>query len=173
MSKELAMSHEEHEYLTFNVANEEYGVDILCVQEIRVLQQLTELPNKPSYIRGVINLRGTIIPIVDLRTRFNKPEVDHGDKTVVIILKEQSPNSPGCLGIIVDMVSEVYNFSSAEINEAPAFGSQIDHCFIHGLASVDNKLIVLLDTSQLLDIEILYQHTSEPVTEIQHEKDVV
>lgn len=154
------MNHSEHEYLTFFLENEEYGIDILCVQEIRVLQQLTELPKKPDYIRGVINLRGTIIPIVDLRMRFGKQAITDNDKTVVIILKSKMPSAEGSLGIIVDAVSEVYNFEPESINVAPKFGKQIDHCFIHGLANSNEKLIVLLDSKQLLDVDSLYQQDS-------------
>lgn len=167
------MTDHQNEYLTFIVANEEYGVDILCVQEIRVLNQLTELPNKPDYIKGVINLRGTIIPIIDLRVRFKKPELTAQHKTVVIILKQHDSNSSGCLGIIVDSVAEVYNFSPHDINDAPSFGSQIDHCFIKGLASVEKKLVVLLDTCQLLDVETLYQTNTEFNRSSHMEKDAL
>ena len=167
------MNHSSHEYLTFYIADEEYGVDILCVQEIRVLKQLTELPNKPDYIKGVINLRGTIIPIIDLRNRFGKIELESRDKTVVIILKPQNASAPGSLGIIVDAVSEVFSFEIDTINTAPDFGSQIDHCFIHGLASAEEKLIVLLDTNQLLDVETLYQQAPQYVGHNHNEKEFV
>ncbi len=98
----------EEEYLTFMLDGEEYGIDILCVQEIRVLSSVTELPNKPEYIKGVINLRGIIIPIIDLRLRFGKPALAYNEQTVTLILKSQNPEKPMVVGIIVDAVSDVF-----------------------------------------------------------------
>ncbi|NQY87711.1 MAG: purine-binding chemotaxis protein CheW [Colwellia sp.] len=146
----------EQEYLTFILQGEEYGVDILCVQEIRVWSSVTELPNKPSYIKGVINLRGVIIPIIDLRQRFSQEPLDYNEQTVTIILKYQTQERTMVVGIVVDAVSEVYKFSSAAIRKAPAFGSHIDSCFLKGLASVDDKLIILLDSNALLSENELY-----------------
>ncbi|QOL24773.1 purine-binding chemotaxis protein CheW [Thalassotalea sp. LPB0316] len=158
------MSEQSHEYLTFFVAGEEFGIEILAVQEIRVLRKITELPNKPECVLGVINLRGTIIPIVDLRLRFNKPQVDHGDKTVVIILKQLHEASDNSIGIVVDSVSEVYQVAANQVNLSPSFGNHVDHCFIHGLANVNHKLIVLLDSQKIFDTELLYQ--ANPVSTI-------
>lgn len=147
----------EQEFLTFFLNNEEYGVDILCVQEIRVWSKVTELPNKPDYIKGVINLRGVIIPIVDLRQRFGMNALDYNEQTVTIILRSHQSTNSQAVGIIVDAVSEVYKFSSESIRKAPDFGSNIDSCFIKGLTSVDDKLVILLDTIALLAQEELYQ----------------
>jgi len=146
----------EQEYLTFILQGEEYGVDILCVQEIRVWSSVTELPNKPSYIKGVINLRGVIIPIIDLRQRFSQQPLDYNEQTVTIILKCQTQERTMVVGIVVDAVSEVYKFSSSAIRNAPAFGSHIDSCFLKGLASVEDKLIILLDSNALLNENELY-----------------
>lgn len=151
----------EQEYLTFILNDEEFGVDILCVQEIRVLSAVTELPNKPDYLKGVINLRGVIIPIVDLRVRFGKEPLTYGDKTVTIILRSKNTNKPMVVGIIVDAVSEVYKFEANSIRPAPAFGHQIDSCFLKGLATVNEKLIILLDTNSLLDQDELYTTNTE------------
>ena len=145
----------EQEYLTFILQGEEYGVDILCVQEIRVWSSVTELPNKPDYIKGVINLRGVIIPIIDLRLRFGQPPLNYNEQTVTIILRQQS--SSMVVGIVVDGVSEVYNFTSQSIRKAPAFGSSIDSCFLKGLVSVEEKLIILLDSDSLLNENDLYR----------------
>lgn len=147
----------EQEFLTFFLNNEEYGVDILCVQEIRVWSKVTELPNKPDYIKGVINLRGVIIPIVDLRQRFGMDALDYNEQTVTIILRSHQNKNSQAVGIIVDAVSEVYKFSPESIRKAPDFGSKIDSCFIKGLTSVDDKLVILLDTIALLAQEELYQ----------------
>lgn len=153
----------EQEYLTFILNNEEYGVDILCVQEIRVWSKVTELPNKPEYIKGVINLRGVIIPIIDLRQRFGIDPLDYNEQTVTIILKSLDKSNPLVVGIVVDAVSEVYKFDSNAIRSAPGFGSKIDSCFIKGLATVEEKLVILLDANSLLDQEELYSVEPEPL----------
>lgn len=157
----------EEEYLTFMLDGEEYGIDILCVQEIRVFSSVTELPNKPDYIKGVINLRGIIIPIIDLRMRFGKASLEYNEQTVTIILKSQNPDKPMMVGIIVDAVSDVYKFSRQAIRKAPSFGNAIDNCFLHGLANYEDKLVILLAMNSLLDEDELYQtesHKREQVT---------
>lgn len=150
------MSAKEQEYLTFILQGEEYGIDILCVQEIRVWSAVTELPNKPSYLKGVINLRGVIVPIIDLRLRFEQQPLEYNEETVTIILKHQSQEHTMVVGIVVDAVSEVYKFTAEAISKAPAFGSHIDSCFLKGLVSVDDKLIILLDSVALLSEDELY-----------------
>ncbi len=157
MYKGKIMADIEQEYLTFILQGEEYGVDILCVQEIRVWSSVTELPNKPDYIKGVINLRGVIIPIIDLRLRFGQPALDYNDQTVTIILNQQSKSTSMVVGIVVDAVSEVYKFTSQSIRKAPAFGNSIDGCFLKGLVSVEEKLIILLDSDSLLNEDDLYR----------------
>lgn len=147
---------QEQEYLTFVLNDQEFGVDILCVQEIRVCSSVTELPNKPSYIKGVINLRGIIIPIVDLRQRFGLAPLDYNKQTVTIILRTKNTNKPMVVGIVVDAVSEVYKFDKKSIRKAPEFGNQIDNCFLKGLADVEDKLIILLETKTLLNQDELY-----------------
>ncbi|WP_448568494.1 chemotaxis protein CheW [Thalassotalea ganghwensis] len=146
----------EQEFLTFILNGEEFGVDILCVQEIRVMTTVTQLPNKPNYLKGVINLRGVIIPIIDLRQRFGQQPLEYDEQTVTIILKSIDQENPMVVGIIVDAVSEVYKFSTEKIRKAPSFGKRIDDCFIKGLATVEDRLIILLDTNALLDQDELY-----------------
>lgn len=158
------MVDQEQEYLTFMLQGEEYGVDILCVQEIRVWSSITQLPNKPDYIKGVINLRGVIIPILDLRLRFGQPALDYNEQTVTIILRQHTNKKTNVVGIVVDAVSEVYKFSNVSIRKAPDFGNQIDRCFLKGLASVDNKLIILLDSDTLLNEDDLYRVASNSDT---------
>lgn len=148
---------QEKEYLTFILNGEEFGVDILCVQELRVWSKITELPNKPDYIKGVINLRGVIIPIIDLRQRFGIPPLEYNEQTVTIILRNNDQSNPMVIGVIVDAVSEVYKFEEKSIRKAPSFGQQIDSCFLEGLASVDSKLIILLNSLALLDQNEFYQ----------------
>ncbi|MEW6991735.1 chemotaxis protein CheW [Colwelliaceae bacterium 6441] len=162
----------EQEYLTFVLAGEEFGVDILCVQEIRVWSSVTELPNKPAYLKGVINLRGVIIPIIDLRQRFGKEPLEYDEQTVTIILRNQDVQRPMVVGIVVDAVSEVYKFEQKHIRTPPAFGNQIDNCFLKGLATVEDKLIILLETNTLLNQDDLYsvdkQALSSTTKEISH-----
>lgn len=155
---------QEQEYLTFMLSGEEFGVDILCVQEIRVWSSVTELPNKPVYLKGVINLRGVIIPIIDLRQRFGKEPLDYNEQTVTIILRSQNTEKPMVVGIVVDAVSEVYKFNQKSIRKPPAFGNQIDSCFLKGLATIEDKLIILLDSQTLLNQNELYslEEKAEP-----------
>ena len=156
-NKEQVMSEVEQEYLTFSLQGEEYGINILFVQEIRVWNTVTELPNKPDYIKGVINLRGVIIPIIDLRQRFGQQPLIYDDKTVMIILRHQIEEHITCLGIVVDEVSDVYKIQDDLIRKAPSFGYDIEQCFIKGLAEVDTKLLILLDEKKLLNDDVLYQ----------------
>ncbi|AOW78897.1 chemotaxis protein CheW [Colwellia sp. PAMC 20917] len=151
------MSELEQEYLTFILEGEEYGVDILCVQEIRVWSAVTELPNKPNYLKGVINLRGIIIPIIDLRQRFGKEPLAYNEQTVTIILHNHNTENPIVVGIVVDAVSEVYKFSQRDISHPPSFGTNIDSCFLKGLARNEDKLIMLLNTDSLLNEKELYR----------------
>jgi len=157
----------EHEYLTFTLKGEEYGVDILCVQEIRVWNTVTELPNKPKYIKGVINLRGVIIPIIDLRLRFGMEPLAYNEQTVTIILRSQNKQEPMVVGIVVDAVSDVYKFSSKDVRKAPDFGNKVDRCFLNGLVSVEEKLIILLDMQTLLNQDELYQVDPQVVEQLQ------
>ncbi len=152
---------QEEEYLTFILNDEEFGVDILFVQEIRVWSNVTELPNKPNYIKGIINLRGIIIPIIDLRQRFGLEALEYNEQTVTIILRGKNENRQSVVGLVVDAVSDVYKFQSSSIRSAPSFGSDIDSCFLKGVASIDEKLIILLDTHKLLEQEELYSLTDE------------
>jgi purine-binding chemotaxis protein CheW len=152
------MADIEQEYLTFILEGEEYGVDILCVQENRVWSSVTELPNKPAYLKGVINIRGIIIPIIDLRQRLGKEPLEYNEQTVTIILRHQSEAKVMVVGIVVDAVSEVYKFTAKNIRPAPDFGNAIDKCFLKGLAtSEDEKMVILLDSEALLNEDDLYK----------------
>ena len=150
------MTDIEQEYLTFILDGEEFGVDILRVQEIRVLSKVTSLPNKPDYIKGVINLRGVIIPIIDLRKRFGKKSLAYDEQTVTIILRGEVNNKITVVGVIVDAVSDVYKFSQTQIISPPSFGNAIDSCFLQGIANFEDKLVILLDTNSLLNQDELY-----------------
>jgi len=140
------------QFLTFILAGEEYGVDILRVQEIKGWDAVTQVPNTPEYVRGVINLRGTIVPIIDLRIRFSMEQLEYGPTTVVIVLKVISGgDNSRIMGIVVDGVSDVYNVKNEEVNAAPDFGDGVDSSFVKGLATVDEKMVIILDIDHMLN----------------------
>jgi purine-binding chemotaxis protein CheW len=145
-----------NKYLTFVLATEEYAIDILRVQEIKGWSKVTVIPNTPKYICGVINLRGTIVPIVDLRLRFGLERLDYGQMTVVVVVKVMSKNNrERIMGIVVDAVSDVYDVTESEIKPPPDFGSVISIEFIKGLATVTEKMVIVLDIDRLLNSEEL------------------
>jgi len=147
-----AIAHEPSEqYLTFFIDNEEYGVDILSVQEIRGWEPATEIPNAPAYLKGVINLRGTVVPITDLRLRFGINQFEYSPVTVVIVVKVKAGNSEKVMGIVVDAVSDVSNFSTADIHPAPELADNKNTAFVKGLGSSENKMVILLDINKLLN----------------------
>ncbi len=143
------------QFLTFVLAGEEYGVDILRVQEIKGWDAVTHIPNTPEYIRGVMNLRGTIVPIVDLRIRFNMEKLEYGPVTVVIVLRVDNTEGSRIMGIVVDGVSDVYNVSEGDIKPSPDFGSAVNTAFVKGLATVDDKMVIIMDIDQLLNSDEL------------------
>jgi len=144
------------QFLTFILAGQEYGVDILRVQEIKGWDAVTQVPNTPEYVRGVINLRGTIVPIIDLRIRFSMEQLEYGPTTVVIVLKVMSgDDSSRIMGIVVDGVSDVYNVQNDEIKAAPDFGDGVDFSFVSGLATVEEKMVIILDIDHMLNSDEL------------------
>ena len=146
----------EGKFLTFVLGNEVYGIEILKVREIIGLMDITEVPQTPDYMKGVINLRGKVIPVIDLRLKFSMQEEEHTQETCVIVVEVSSQGSaPQQIGIIVDNVSEVSDISREEIEEAPQFGQGIDTDFIMGLGKVKEKIIILLDIEEVLSAEDL------------------
>ena len=143
---------DEQQYLTFMMADEEYGVDILAVQEIRGWEASTMIPNAPEYIKGVTNLRGTIVPIMDLRLRFGLKQVDYSPVTVVIILKVDGKYGERVMGIVVDAVSDVYTISDGSTRRPPELTEDKNSGFIKGLVNVNEKMVILLDVNELLSI---------------------
>jgi purine-binding chemotaxis protein CheW len=134
------------EFLTFTLGPEEYAIDILRVQEIRGYDQVTAIANSPDFIKGVINLRGAIVPIVDLRIKFNLPSVTYDQFTVVIILNVKDR----IVGVVVDSVSDVIALASQDIRPAPDFGGSFDTQYLMGLATVDERMLILVDIERLL-----------------------
>ncbi len=143
------------QYLTFILAGEEYGIDILRVQEIRGWESATNIPNTPDFILGVINLRGAVVPIIDLRSRFGLESIEFSKTTVVIVVKIEDKEGDRIMGIVVDAVSEVYNISEDMLREAPDLGGAINTDFVKGLATVDEKMIILLNVDLLIKKGVL------------------
>ena len=144
-------ANEGTQLLTFLLAREEYGVDILRVQEIRGWAPTTQLPNTPSYVKGIINLRGTVVPIVDLRQRFNLESVAYGPTTVVVVVKVMSGERSRTMGIVVDAVSDVYNVAPTDLKPAPDFGGAIGTEYLKGLVTMNEKMLIVLDIDQVLN----------------------
>ncbi len=137
------------QYLTFVLAGEEYGVDILRVQDIRGWSAVTPIPNTPSYVQGVLNLRGTVVPIIDLRLRLGMEKIAYGTTTVIVVVNAVHDGKPRVVGLVVDGVSDVCNVSEEDARPAPDFGASIDVGFMRGMATVREKMVILLDVDRL------------------------
>ncbi len=156
MDPTTEMSSGAEQFLTFVLGGEEYGVTILQVQGIQGWDRVTPIPNTPDFILGVINLRGAIVPIVDLRRRFGMPAAEFGPTTVVIVVRvAQQDRNERTLGLVVDAVSEVCNVSADSKKPAPDFGSGIKTDFVKGLATVENRMVILLDIDRLVSEGLL------------------
>ena len=143
------------QYLTFMLAGEEYGVEILKVQEIKGWTSATPIPNTPPHVLGVLNLRGAVVPIVDLRRRFDLEDIPYGPTTVVIVVKMQSEGHERTVGLVVDAVADVYRLETNEIQPAPDMGTAIHTEFVRGLTTVGEKMVILLDVDRLIDFSAL------------------
>ncbi|MGZ8165247.1 MAG: chemotaxis protein CheW [Methylobacter sp.] len=146
------------QYLSFTLGKEEYGVDILRVQEIRSWEPVSRIPNVPSYEKGVVNLRGSIVPIIDLREKFKLKIAEYTLLTVVVVLQTGDENKMRTMGVVVDTVSDVISVDKALIQNAPDFGTKVSNEFINGLISVNERMVMLLDVDKLLKLEVLDQN---------------
>lgn len=142
--------HLQGKYLTFQLANQEYGLVILKVKEIIGMMEITILPRTPEYVKGVINLRGKVIPVIDLRLRFGLNEIEYTEKTCIIVVEIYENGLNIQMGIIVDAVSEVLNVSSEEIEPTPRFGVSINTDYILGMAKSKEGVRTLLDIDKVL-----------------------
>ncbi len=145
------------QYLSFVLGKEEYGVDILRVQEIRSWEPVSRVPNVPYYEKGVVNLRGAIVPIIDLRERFSLSKAEYTPLTVVVVLQTGNGSLTRIMGVVVDSVSDVISVERSEIQGAPDFGTKVSNEFINGLVSVNERMVMLLDVDKLLIIENMDQ----------------
>lgn len=141
----------EGKYLTFVLGKEEYGLEILKVKEIIGMMDITSVPNVPSYVKGVINLRGKVIPVVELRLKFGMESIPYTERTCIIVVDVQVKGRLALVGIVVDAVSEVLNINREEIENTPNFGTEMDTSYILGMAKVKGQVKILLDIDQVLD----------------------
>ena len=149
LTQQFTLTADTQQYLTFTLGQEEYGVPILTVQEIKGYVPATPIPHTPAYIKGVMDLRGVIMPVIDLRVKFGMRTEEYDQFTVIIVVKVKNK----MLGLVVDAVSDVLSVKNGEVQAAPEFGGQVDTRFIHGLAKTGEKLVVLLDLDRVLSEE--------------------
>jgi len=144
------LDHRIGKYLTFGLGNEEFAIQVMGVREIMGIQEITAVPQMPAYVKGVLNLRGKVIPIVDLRLKFGLPEIDYTARTCIIVAQIQNQAGKLQMGIIVDGVSEVLTLQGADIEDTPDFGNGIETPYILGMAKIKNKVKILLDLNMVL-----------------------
>lgn len=154
-SQEANLVDQSEQYLTFMLDDEEYGIEIMRVQGIQGWTSVTPIPNTPTHILGVINLRGQIVPIIDLRLRFSLEKTTFSASTVVIIVKLVNDGKEKLMGIVVDGVSETYRFDNEKIQPPPELSNSTNTEFLKGLASIEDKLVILLDIDHIVDINEL------------------
>ena len=145
-----AMTEKEGKYLTFSLACEEYGIGILKIKEIIGMMPITTVPQTPDFVKGVINLRGKVIPVIDLRLRFGMEEMDYTERTCIIVVEIEGTSGNVIIGIVVDSVSEVLNIKSEEIEETPTFGAKLNTDYILGMAKMEGGVKILLDIDKVL-----------------------
>lgn len=143
----------EGKYLTFTLAEEEYGIGILRIKEIIGMMPITPVPQTPEFVKGVINLRGKVIPVVDLRLRFGMEEIDYTERTCIIVVEISGGTGTVQTGIVVDSVSEVMNIKGGDIEDSPSFGANLDTGYILGMAKMEGDVKILLDIDKVLSAE--------------------
>lgn len=142
-------------YLTFHLANEEFGIQVMKVREIMGLQEITAVPHTPHYTKGVINLRGKVIPVVDLRLKFGMPSAEYTQRTCIIVTEVDGDDGQILIGALVDAVSEVLNLSEADIEDTPDFGGEVSTTGLLGMAKSKGKVKILLDIDAVMTAQEL------------------
>ncbi len=150
-----SLTDKEGKYLTFTLAEEEYGIGILKIKEIIGMMPITSVPRTPEFVKGVINLRGKVIPVIDLRLRFGMEELEYNERTCIIVVEIEGQAGIISIGIVVDAVSEVLNIKNEDIEDTPAFGARLDTQYILGMAKMEGGVKILLDIDQVLNTEEL------------------
>ena len=148
-----AMADREGKYLTFSMADEEYGIGILKIKEIIGMMPITLVPQTPEFVKGVINLRGKVIPVVDLRLRFGMESIDYTERTCIIVVEIEAQSGTVMIGIVVDAVSEVLNIKADDIEDTPTFGTKLNTDYILGMAKMEGGVKILLDIDRVLSGE--------------------
>lgn len=143
-------------YLTFQLANEEFGIRVLKVREIMGIQDITAVPQTPPHIKGVINLRGKVVPVIDLQLKFGISAAEYTQRTCIIVTQVQGESGAVFMGIVVDGVSEVLNLTAAEIEDTPDFGEEVSSAYLLGMAKVKGKVKILLDIDKVLSTQELH-----------------
>ena len=143
----------EGKYLTFSLADEEYGIGILKIKEIIGMMPITTIPQTPEFVKGVINLRGKVIPVMDLRLRFSMEKQAYSERTCIIVVEIENQKSTLLIGIIVDSVSEVLNIKAEDIEDTPAFGAKLNTEYILGMAKSEKSVKILLDIDRILKVD--------------------
>jgi len=149
------MEVQDGKYLTFSLKKEEYGIPILKVKEIIGMMEITDVPKTPNFVKGVINLRGKIIPVMDLRLKFTMEEKEYNERTCTIVVEVNINNLKSLMGIVVDTVSEVVNISHGEIEPSPQYGSKVNEEFLIGMGKVKGKVVMLLNIEKIINSEEL------------------
>jgi purine-binding chemotaxis protein CheW len=147
------MEDKEGKYLTFTLAEEEYGIGILKIKEIIGMMAITTVPQTPKFVKGVINLRGKVIPVIDLRLRFGMESMDYTERTCIIVVEIDGTANTVQIGIVVDAVSEVLNINGKDIEDTPTFGTKLDTTYILGMAKMEGGVKILLDIDRVLKAE--------------------
>lgn len=137
-------------YLAFHLGSEEFGIQVLKVREIMGLQEITAVPHTPAYTKGVINLRGKVIPVIDLRRKFGMPEAEYTQRTCIIVTEVEGEAGSLLIGAIVDGVNEVLNLAPGDIEDTPDFGGEVNTTGLLGMAKVKGKVKILLDIDQVM-----------------------
>ncbi len=145
-----AMADREGKYLTFSLAEEEYGIGILKIKEIIGMMPITTVPRTPEFVKGVINLRGKVIPVMDLRLRFGMEEMDYTERTCIVVVEIKGTSGTVMIGVVVDSVSEVLNIKGEDVEETPTFGTKMNTDYILGMAKMEGGVKILLDIDRVL-----------------------
>ena len=149
------LTDREGKYLTFTLASEDYGIGILKIKEIIGMMPITSVPQTPSYVKGVVNLRGKVIPVVDLRLKFGIPAIDYTERTCIIVVEISGQSGAIKIGIVVDAVSEVLNIKGEDVENTPAFGTRANTDYILGMAKMGGSVKILLDIDKVLSTQEL------------------
>ncbi len=147
------MADKEGKYLTFSMANEEYGIGILKIKEIIGMMPITSIPQTPEFVKGVINLRGKVIPVMDLRLRFGMQAIDYTERTCIIVVEIEAQAGTVMIGVVVDAVSEVLNIKGDDIEDTPTFGTKLNTDYILGMAKTEGGVKILLDIDRVLSAD--------------------